>query len=1060
MNKRLSVLRGFLCLLLAGCTLLCGCLTPSDGGSTTTTTTTTTTTSSTTGGGQTPAPTPTVYPNGVKLDGVGDRLAAGAPVLSPVAYDAASATAISENDLRRAFRGDGPDREAVLRVEEGSYTFSGNSKTYDGNGAILILSGGLVIEDCSNVTIQNLTVIGSLQIKSSENLRLENVSIIAPEAVAVTVDAASKGVTLRSARIEGKTAVESGASSLTILRSVILFSESGILDSSESGLFVRDCRMTGTAGSAIKTAGDRVEIRNNTIKTASDATAVEVGEAKHVLVAANLIEDAQRSISVTGADNVSILRNTVISVDAQNGKHIYIVDNAVGGRVSVSDNSYLIVDGSTHPADELNHETVSVGNDETNGDGLMDVDKRLSVGADMNLLPHVDKLQFVFEEPQATVYDPEGAQMEIDDYVLAHAAEEDYVYIAPGMYSTTTCWELRDTHSGTTIYAYGAYVERPMDGGKDGYAINSDYWSLIHISGAKNITVKGGSYGYERPQCGQGYVIKKVPNSSSVVIVTAAGMLGAFGAVGIGSDIAFELSGGMAFREGTLYPYVDLSTRSEVKNADGTITVTLKKNVYDMVEVGDVFGCHNRLGAWAHVSTENSTDILYKDMSMYGNTGAACFGESLSSVTYYRVADIPDAGRPITKEVYDEYKAIEKQYGITTDVWTDGENYFGAPSRFSSKDATHVASSLRGSQIICSLFERIGDDGTNQHSGMARLSSIHDNGDGTLDLIYKGNLSQYWYNYAPNMTGRWAHGFCTPFTAGQNIVVYTANGGLVLDGTTMTAAVSGPKVTNDLETGGQYPTIDTYRVKVKINEYHEDVLADYAAYLDPYSASNSGILPSKYNGPEEQYKVYVHNNSQAAAGCHIDNTKVSCGRARAALIKSSDVTIENCTYEHIGLAAVGVYYETLWGESAMSRNVTVRNNVISHGGYRSPDATSNASSPITVEAPGKLNLNKTALYSNVVITGNIIKDRATRYAISVRSVSDLVIENNDLGTVNEMGLPAQKATIRLEYVAGAKIEGNLYPDKTMPIKSTLTLSVVKGLTGADVDNGDMFPEYK
>ena len=1046
MNKRLSVLRGLLCLLLAGCTLLCGCLTPSDGGSTTTTTTTTTTTSSTTGGGQTPAPTPTVYPNGVKLDGIGDRLAAGAPVLSPVAYDAASATAISENDLRRAFRGDGPDREAVLRVEEGSYTFSGNGKTYDGNGAILILSGGLVIEDCSNVTIQNLTVIGSLQIKSSENLRLENVSIIAPEAVAVTVDAASKGVTLRSARIEGKTAVESGASSLAILRSAILFSESGILDSSESGLFVRDCRMTGTAGSAIKTAGDRVEIRNNTIKTASDATAVEVGEAKHVLVAANLIEDAQRSISVTGADNVSILRNTVISVDAQNGKHIYIVDNAVGGRVSVSDNSYLIVDGSTHPADELNHETVSVGNNETNGDGLMDVDKRLSVGADMNLLPHVDKLQFVFEEPQATVYDPEGAQMEIDDYVLAHAAEEDYVYIAPGAYSTTTCWELRDTHSGTTIYAYGAYVERPMDGGKDGYAINSDYWSLIHISGAKNITVKGGSYGYERPQCGQGYVIKKVPNSSSVVIVTAAGMLGAFGAVGIGSDIAFELSGGMAFREGTLYPYVDLSTRSEVKNADGTITVTLKKNVYDMVEVGDVFGCHNRLGAWAHVSTENSTDILYKDMSMYGNTGAACFGESLSSVTYYRVADIPDAGRPITKEVYDEYKAIEKQYGITTDVWTDGENYFGAPSRFSSKDATHVASSLRGSHIISCRFENMIDDATNQRSAHARLSTIYDNGDGTMTVVYKPNVSKVSYDRGT----RTPSGLCQHFKDGDRVYIYASNGKLVVDGPAIGDYTLGKKISTEFknEGGGD---IQTYKVIVSKDDVDTTALEGYT--LDAKNATSSTNNTPGIN------QVVVDNRSRSSDNFFIDNLYTCNIRSRGLLIKSSGGTIKNCTFENISAAAVAIYYELEWGESGVSENITIKNNLMLHTGYR--ETSNKKVAPISVQSLGYHDFTRPALYNNITIVDNVMRNRACDWAVYIYGASDVTITGNDFGrTVDMQGLSKKKQTVCLDTVNRVTISDNTYPDPTLSVKASFNFTGVKGLTGTDVNGGDMFPDFK
>ena len=82
----------------------------------------------------------------------------------------------------------------------------------------------------------------------------------------------------------------------------------------------------------------------------------------------------------------------------------------------------------------------------------------------------------------------------------------------------------------------------------------------------------------------------------------------------------------------------------------------------------------------------------------------------------------------------------------------------------------------------------------------------------------------------------------------------------------MTAAVSGPKVTNDLETGGQYPTIDTYRVKVKINEFHEDVLAEYLPYLDEYTDDKNAVLDSHYNAWQPQYKVYVHQDAYASAG--------------------------------------------------------------------------------------------------------------------------------------------------------------------------------------------------
>jgi hypothetical protein len=50
--------------------------------------------------------------------------------------------------------------------------------------------------------------------------------------------------------------------------------------------------------------------------------------------------------------------------------------------------------------------------------------------------------------------------------------------------------------------------------------------------------------------------------------------------------------------------------------------------------------------------------------------------------------------------------------------------------------------------------------------------------------------------------------------------------------------------------------------------------------------------------------------------------------------------------------------------------------------------------------------------------------------------------------------------IYVQNCLNVKIEGNTYPNPTTPIKMTITLDNVKGLTGKDVNGGDMFPECK
>ena len=452
MKKHASILRTLACLLLIGCTVLCGCPAPSDGGTTGTTTTTTT------GGSQNPdAPTPTVYGNGGAIEGTGDALASDAPILTAPSYSTEGATEKTSAQMRAILRnanGVAADTVYVTTDQEAIGFIGANDRAYEGKNAVIVSKGGFLIDDCANIVIRNITLVGPALIQKSTNVTFENVKFVCADGTAIKADAESSKIYVKNSRIDAATAIDNGADDLYVLDSYIGFTANGILDLSAKNLYVRGNRFVGTAGSAIKTASQDAEIRKNTITLPATSTAIEIGETKNILVAENIIKDAQKAVLMIGADNSVIVRNSLISVEMKNSKHAYICDNAMGGKITVSDIDYILADGNTYPDDEYNHETDQIGITNSNGDSLMDVSENnyLSAGANEDLLPHVDRDQFFGEERKTVVRDPDG-DMDVSTYVKTHATNEDVVIVAPGAYELTATFTFLAEQSNTTMYA-------------------------------------------------------------------------------------------------------------------------------------------------------------------------------------------------------------------------------------------------------------------------------------------------------------------------------------------------------------------------------------------------------------------------------------------------------------------------------------------------------------------------------------------------------------------------------------------------------------------------------
>ena len=451
-------------------------------------------------------PVPDSYGNGAAVSGAGATLPENSTVLTGTTYDASTATDTKAATFFRSAREAGK----VYRVSDDKAVTlkSSNGQTFDGKGAILIAPKGMVIDHCDNLTLCNLVLVGSITITGCNGVTLENVEIIS-DATALTLDSTSKALRMSDCRLTGKTAIDLAANDSVIINSYLAFTEMGIKDTALLGTTVQHCIMEGS-GTAIYSKASDAAYRNLSISMQAGDTGIALDGDKATtntldpdvlnnLVALNVITGAQKSISLSGVKNVSVILNSVVSIEANDNRNLYICDNQMGGRLTANNNNYFLADGNGVPEDEYTHETVQTGNTNHNGDSLMDVDARLEVGADENLLPHVDKDLFVGMPRKQYVKDiGTDEQKQLRKYILDNAAASPYVIVAPGAYEANATIDFRAEHGNTTVYAYGVYAER-----------QEDLWQMLDFTQVEKVEIKGMTLGFKQQSCGQVYVLEK-----------------------------------------------------------------------------------------------------------------------------------------------------------------------------------------------------------------------------------------------------------------------------------------------------------------------------------------------------------------------------------------------------------------------------------------------------------------------------------------------------------------------------------------------------------------------
>ena len=807
----------------------------------------------------------------------------------------------------------------------------------------------------------------------------------------VRIAASCAGMKLEGCRIEGDLVIE--ADGVSVLSTVVTGS---LAVTAEKGSVLRDCTVAGS----VSVAADDAQVMYCT------AEKIALGAKINQIVALC----SAREITVDGAKNTVVLKNKADAVAVQNCSSVYVIENVIG-TLTLTNNSYVNADCNAV------ENTVSNGNTYENGNNLMDVDARLPVGADMNLLLHSDPDLFVGMERKTTVTDPDvKGDLTLPTYVNTLVVQKDFVIIPPGAYVSDEAWIFGKEASNTVIYAYGVYAER-----------QKDCTAQAKFAGVFNVTVKGLFFAFAFQSCGQAYILEMLGKDEDgkhgwVRVVTGAGMIDEFGNYGT----HFDQSGWMgAQREGTFYAYCDSFYKYlEPTEEDGTHRMCVEAHIYDYLKKGDILTTRLN-GGGVTIPITHSGDIMFYDFTMYGAGSGFAWVENdnLTATTYFRVNNTTRTAEVIDEAEYNKYRALEEKYGVSLEVYRDGLGRFrGSPPHIGSIDATHTTRCAQGSVCISCLFENMSDDGTNQNHTHARIAAITDNGDGTATVEYKGLLTVHTYN----LGNRIPRNCCADFKVGDRVYIYNSGGQLICNTPALTAT----------EHLGMFPVpeygtdMPMMRVKVALSAINFKGLEGY-----DLSANTPNDKPGD--------KVLIDNMSQASNGFIFDNTVVRNVRSRGLLVKASECQMVNCSFVNIGMSCAAILYEIFWGESGVTENMLVARNVFDHTGYFNTEWDRYA--PIAIEGLGSRVDEDYLLYKNIVITDNVIRNRTTKYAVFVNSAQGIYIRNNDFGTGD------YAADVHINGAMNIELSGNTYSSPKVARRDAIVVQHAKNIYGSDVE---------
>ncbi len=789
-----------------------------------------------------------------------------------------------------------------------------------------------------------------------------------------------RALTLKDLTVTGSVTLSADCEDIIIYRCNI----SGNITCSATNAVIKECR-TGT-----------VSLRTG---------------AENVLVAKCDTEQ----ITVGNGYNCTVLLNNTGALSVAGGTNINVIKNTVYADLTLKNSAYLLCDEN-----KVHGDTVNDGCAEYNGDNVRDVNARQTVGADEELLPHVNKDLFLEMPRREYVLQAEyDKPMTFNEYFLEGAKRGEEVIIPPGAYSVTDRILATEEHSNTVIYAYGVLREK------------TDYGIAIDFEGANFFELRGITIGYAKQSSGQIHVLEKLPGYR-LRVINSAGYDYGF------SHTDFKKYSGSTevFHPGKFtnwaifsHPYYSIPEENE----DKTFIIEMqidKEKLWDNMSPGEIWGCR-MAGVNTHTFLiKNGGNILFKDVTVFGYgaaLGLVAYG-TRENVNFIRVCNTARAPFIIDKETYEKYKALEAEYGVDLEVSIDElGRYRGSIPRTGSVDAMHIVNGDKGVNATSCLFEHMCDDGSNQHSASSRLHRLIDNGDGTTTLVYKGLLTGI-RKYVSTCAGETnIAGSMTPaFRKGDRVFSYTSNGRVVCDAEVIEEGCTYSEepyhiLTHEYTFKGEPRTL-TCTCKLQAMKIRTEDVSLKA--LEGYDLDD--------NSEEPQHRVIVDNVSRASGDYTFDNVLVRHTRARGIAVKSRNVTVKNCTFREIGSAGVMLSCEEAWCENTVAVNTTVKNCLFDNTSRKFEMNHDMKFGAFAIEGLGGLSrkvepAGDEYACSNVLLEGNHFKNNSHDFDIAISEAQNVTVRNNTFENhVNDAGEEFRGIPVKAVTCCNLIFEGNKF----------------------------------
>lgn len=941
--------------------------------------------------GKDETPDDSYFGNGGKINEAGIAWEKDAFALVEYVVDESKAQTVTAAQLADILKSESAQKDEVYKITEPLVLESGFD--YGGNFASIIASAGVVIKDCNDIVIRELIIKGDVTVENSSDIVLFNVDIQG-EHTALAIDSSSYGIAIKSCKLSATELCAKIEGTTVTVFETELKADKGIIATGDE-VAVHGCKFINS-GSAFVSEGTSCIIRNSTVQTSHDSVAIEFKSGSvNGLIALNEINQSQNSIKLDGGYNCTIIFNSAVSVSATNTTNLYVVENKLGGLLELRNNNYLICENNTFAKDGKNHDVLSTGNDNVNGNNLTDVNSRAEVGANEDILPHTNKELFVGMERRSKVLDASFTkQYSLNQYIRNNSKNSSIVIVPPGAYSASSAISLGSTHSSTVVYAYGVYEEF------------SKHDILLTVAGASNIEFHGLTMGYNFLSGGQINLLEK--NGKTFTFVTSAGWEDGYGK----TDPAKYSTGFTEIYTGdALYPWATIGSDYSVKdNGDGTRSITINNSdIARKTNAGDSMTCRWAGANQSSVNISNSKNIKFKDCVLYGfsNSLAVVASGNVTGMSLERFHNTTQPNPIIDKETYDKYLALEEKYGVDLGIYIDAEGRCrGARPLQGSTDATHIMGTTAGVDVTSSIFEGMTDDGSNQRASSSRLHKIEISGN-TATIYYKGLMAKH---YEGSSAGN-----CSKFQIGDSIRIYTARGEILCETKVLSAAVLVDEL-SPLRIEGTSVETNVYKVTVSASSLDQEVLNIINTQYD--LNDNSSALTNR---------VIVDNISRNCVGFTFDNVVIRNTRSRGILVKTDNVTIKNCTFQNLAHTGIVICTEPDWGESTAASNTTVSKCIFDNTGAICDYTDRMDLCPIMIGTDGSTAVQDNTLpYRNITIDGCTFLNNKSKYAITVRSAQNVTITNNNFGAVVGESVSKKPTTVYVNMSKNVTILGNTY----------------------------------